>query len=245
MHKFLNVTIFSGATSELEYLIEEQIVNNRKSYICFLGAHGVVESERNRLVKKALQEAAMVVPDGMSIVWVGKLLGYKETERVYGPDTMLALCRLSQKKEYKIFLYGATEETLKKLKAKLLLLYPKLRIVGSFAPPFRLLTQDEKKDIYAQINTSKAQIVFVGLSTPKQELWMNESVSKLHANALLGVGAAFDFIAGTKLQAPMWMRGMGIEWLFRLVHEPRRLWYRYTVMNIQFLWVMAKHGMKI
>lgn len=245
MYEFAGLHIYAGSIKNIISLINVRIRKGKHGYICFLGSHGVVESQNNGLVKTALNKASLVVPDGMSVVWIGKLLGQYETERIYGPDTMLATCRLAQDHGYRIFLYGATDETLKKLKTQLRLLYPKLRITGVHAPPFRPLTKEEKTRIYKKINQSKAQLVFVGLSTPKQELWMQESVSKLHANVLCGVGAAFDFVAGTKAQAPVWMRGFGLEWFFRLLHEPRRLWYRYTVMNIEFLWVTVKHLMKL
>lgn len=241
MFRFADIRIFSGGPGSLVSTVDSWVKKGVHAYVCFLGAHGVVESLNNSKAKSALNSADLVVPDGMPLVWLGKLMGYKDTKRIYGPDAMLAMCELSQKRRYKIFLYGTTESTLIKLIKKLLWLFPRLHIVGSYAPPSQALSQDEVTKIQTYINKADPQILFVGLSTPKQELWMQTNVKNLCANVLMGVGAAFDFIAGTKPQAPIWMRSSGMEWLYRLLCEPRRLWHRYTVMNMQFVWIVVKH----
>jgi N-acetylglucosaminyldiphosphoundecaprenol N-acetyl-beta-D-mannosaminyltransferase len=152
-------------------------------------------------------------------------------ERVYGPDLMLALCARSVEKGYRHFLYGGDEALVEALAERLRQRYPGIRIVGTFAPPFRPLTPDEDRDIVRVINDAQPDVVWVGLSTPKQERWMAEHHTRIAAPVMVGVGAAFDFGAGRKKQAPRWMQRNGLEWLFRLFQEPRRLWRRY-VLNI-------------
>lgn len=204
------------------------IENHEKGYVCVTGIHGVSESMDNPAVKNAYKRARLIVPDGMPLVWIGKMLGYGATQRIYGPDLMRAVCAMAQSKKRNVFMYGTTNRILSQLKTVLRREYPNIHIVGSYAPPFRPLTPVEERDIRAQINATPADIILVGLSTPKQELWMSHFAPTLHANVLIGVGAAFDFIAGTKQQAPKWIRNTGGEWLYRLVHEPRRLWRRYS-----------------
>lgn len=231
----------AACNSEQVVLTVKQCITQRKhAYICVTGAHGVVESTRKQQVLQAHRDASLVVPDGMPLVWLGKLLGYPNTERIYGPDLFLALCERAEKEKWRVFLYGTTDGTLQKLKERLLVKFPGLLIVGSVAPPFRPLTFKEEKTAVSKINNSKAEIVFIGLSTPKQELWMQKNSPKLKANVLIGVGAAFDFVSGTKKQAPQWMRGAGLEWVFRLLQEPRRLWYRSVVLNGMFIGMALK-----
>jgi N-acetylglucosaminyldiphosphoundecaprenol N-acetyl-beta-D-mannosaminyltransferase len=182
----------------------------------------------------------------MPMVWISHLFGYKKVTRVYGPDLMRAVCLTSQQKQYSHFLYGSTPETLEKLKKQLLAVYPDLIIRGSFSPPFRALTQDEDQQIIQMINQSGSDIIWVGLSTPKQELWMANHAHAFKHGILIGVGAAFDFVAGTKKQAPVWMQRSGLEWVFRLYSEPGRLWRRYLVNNplFAFLFFLQLVGLK-
>lgn len=244
MFTFAGIKIFSGTPKKITSLIDAYIMNRQHEYICFLGAHGCVEANNDTRVKTAFQKAGLVVPDGMSMVWIGKLTNQKKTERIYGPDTMLSVCALAEEKNYKIFLYGTTEHTLQLLKIRLKELYPKLHICGVYSPPFGTPTAKETSVIQKYINNSGAHIIFVGLSTPRQELWMCENTKKLNANVLLGVGAAFDFIAATKRQAPSFMRSVGLEWVYRLYQEPKRLWYRYTVMNMMFFSICIRYFLK-
>ena len=161
--------------------------------------------------------------------------GYNHVTRVYGPDLMLALCEYSQSRGFRHFLYGSTPEVLFCLGDNLTKRYPQLKIVGTYAPPFRLLTKKEEQDEIQTINSTEPDIVWIGLSTPKQELWMDKNITRLNAKVLIGVGAAFDFHAGLKKQAPSWMQRNGLEWFFRLLTEPRRLWRRYFINNPTFL----------
>lgn len=232
---------FSGSLHEVVQRVLDWIQIKKQRYVTVTGVQGVVESHRDATVYRAHRQAGLIVPDGMPLVWIGRAMGYPKTERIYGPDLFLALCRRAQAEQWKIFLYGCTPQVLKALASHLHTQFPALLIAGSYAPPFRQLTHLESKEVVRVINTSGAHIVFVGLSTPKQELWMQEYGKKLGASVLVGVGAAFDFVAGTKKQAPRWMQRYGLEWLFRLSHEPMRLWRRYTVGNVIFLYVFFRH----
>lgn len=235
MYQFLGLSFFSGSIGEVVNRVAGWIDRNRHTYICITGAHGVIESGHSKQVLQAHQAAGLVVPDGMPLVWIGRLLGKNMTERIYGPDLFLALCKMAEQNKWKIFFYGTTGETLTRLQKQIAAKYPAISIVGSLAPPFRPLHTSEEIKYIKIIDASGAHIVFVGMSTPKQEIWMLRHVKKMQANVLVGVGAAFDFVAGTKRQAPAWMRKTGLEWLFRLLQEPKRLWRRYLIVNTQFI----------
>jgi N-acetylglucosaminyldiphosphoundecaprenol N-acetyl-beta-D-mannosaminyltransferase len=170
----------------------------------------------------------MVTPDGMAIVWLLRLMGHRNVQRVYGPDLMLAACERSLETGWKHFFYGGGPDVAQDLRRRLEERFPSLAIAGTYTPPFRPLTPDEDRAVIEQIRASGADIVWVGISTPKQERWMAEHVGKVGAPVLIGVGAAFDFLSGHKPQAPRWMQRSGLEWLFRLCTEPRRLWRRYA-----------------
>jgi N-acetylglucosaminyldiphosphoundecaprenol N-acetyl-beta-D-mannosaminyltransferase len=177
----------------------------------------------------------MVTPDGMPLVWFSHLKGYTFVERVYGPDLMLAVCEHSLSPGYRHFLYGGGKGVPELLAEKLKFRFPKLQVVGSFSPPFRALTTEEDNQVVDMINAAHSDIVWVGLSTPKQELWMAGHVARLSPSVLVGVGAAFDIHAGLKRQAPYWMQRRGLEWMFRLANEPQRLARRYLVNNPIFI----------
>lgn len=213
-------------------------------YIAVTSVHGIITSVLNPSVRRCINRADIATPDGMPVVWALRSFGCKEQERVYGPTLTLALCAMAEERRYGIFLYGSRSETLECLKANLLRQFPNLRIVGSLSPPFRPLTDEESTAIVKQISDSGAAFVFVGLSTPKQEQWMAAHCRKLRGMILVGVGAAFDFHAGMLPQAPPWMQRSGLEWLFRLLAEPRRLWRRYLLITPLFLplWGLQRLG---
>ena len=211
------------------------IAQGERSYVCVTGVHGIMESHRDARIKAYHNGAGMVIPDGMPMVWWLRLAGHAEADRVCGPEFMPYLLDASQQPGWTHFLYGATDETLALLRAKILEEFPQVRIVGSYAPPFRPLTAAEDEDVIRRINASGADIVWVGLSTPKQERWMAEHSAALNAAALIGVGAAFDMQAGLIARAPKFIRRTGFEWAYRLVLEPRRLWRRYMRNNPAFL----------
>ncbi len=215
------------------------VADDEHHYVTITGVHGVMECQSDPDLLRIHNAAGMVTPDGMPLVWVNHWQGNKHVSRVYGPDLMLAVCEASKEKGYKHFFYGGAEGVPELLAEKLTTRYPHLQVVGTYSPPFRPLTDTEDAEIIQMINDSGAHFVWVGLSTPKQERWMDAHVGKLDAAAMIGVGAAFDFHAGLKPQAPPWMQKRGLEWFFRLVTEPRRLWKRYLSNNPRFLALIA------
>jgi len=204
-------------------------------YVCVTGVHGIIESRSDHALREIHNKAGLVVPDGMPLVWMTRWLGYPQVQRVYGPDLMLAVTVTSAKHGYRHFYYGGAPGLAEKLRDALALAHPGLNVVGTLSPPFRDLTPEEDAAIVAEINAAQPDIVWVGLSTPKQERWMASHLHRVNAPVMIGVGAAFDFLAGTKRQAPAWMQRSGLEWLFRLATEPRRLWRRYLHIVPRFI----------
>ncbi len=223
--------------------IDEWISCGESHYVCVSGVHGVIESCRDDELRAIHNGAGMVTPDGMPLVWLGRLAGFRQMSRVYGPDLMLAVCERSLERGYRHYLYGGAPGVADKLAARLKARFPGLRIAGAYSPPFRPLTPAEDEAVIARINAVRPDIVWVGISTPKQERWMAAHAGRLNAPVLAGVGAAFDFHAGLKKQAPLWMRRSGLEWLFRLGQEPRRLWRRYLVNNSLFIALMLAQAL--
>ncbi len=207
--------------------VNEWIKTDAHQYVCVTGVHGVMESQRDDKLRSIHNTAGLVTPDGMPLVWLGHMQGCKLIQRVYGPDLMVALCEHSIARGYRHFLYGSSPDILERLAANLKTRFPGLQIVGMFSPPFRALMQEEDDQIISVINSVQPHIIWVGLGTPKQEYWMSEHMGKVNAQVMVGVGAAFDFLSGFKKQAPLWMQKTGLEWFFRLLNEPRRLWERY------------------
>jgi N-acetylglucosaminyldiphosphoundecaprenol N-acetyl-beta-D-mannosaminyltransferase len=216
-------------------IIDRWVSTRRREYVCVTGAHGVIESQRDESLRDIHNAAGLVTPDGMPLVWLLKLAGYRQCSRVYGPDLMLAVFDHGQRRGYRHFLYGASERALERLRVRLTVWFPGAQIVGRISPPFRSVSKEENRSIINSINNSAADIVWVGLSTPKQELWMAEHRRSLSAPVLIGVGAAFDLHAGLVPQAPRVLQRSGLEWAFRLCVEPRRLWRRYLKNNPRFL----------
>jgi len=225
--------------------IEKWIRNREKAFVTVTGVHGIVESQYDEKIMRIHRAAGMCVPDGMPTVWIGKLYGYRNMGRVYGPDLMLEIMRRSMGKEYTHFFYGGKEGVQELLKQRLLSRFPGLKIVGTFYPPFRLMNDKEEIDLQEQIEKLSPDIIWVGLSTPKQEKWMSDHLEKLNTRVMIGIGAAFDFHAGLIKQAPRWMQHLGLEWFFRLCIEPKRLWKRYLKNNPLFLWEFVLQFLKI
>jgi N-acetylglucosaminyldiphosphoundecaprenol N-acetyl-beta-D-mannosaminyltransferase len=225
--------------------IEGWISRGDRRYVCVSGVHGIMESQADPVLRDIHNSAGLVTPDGMPLVWLSRMYGHEHVERVYGPDLMLALCARSESRGYRHFLYGGAGGVPVLLTARLRQRFPRLNIVGSYSPPFRPLSEEEDAEVVRMMNESGADIVWVGLSTPKQERWMREHVGRLDAAVLIGVGAAFDFHAGVKKQAPRWMQRNGLEWLFRLGSEPRRLWKRYLVNNPRFIYGVLLQATKL
>jgi len=202
-------------------------------YVCEAPVHMVMESYDCAQYRDVINGADLVTPGGMPIVWMMRSLGVVGQPRVYGPTMMLRVCEYAARTGLKVGLYGGTLSSLAALLRVLEKKYPGINVVYSCAPPFRRLTPVEDERVRQDIEESGAQILFVGLGCPKQERWMAEHKPGIRA-VMLGVGAAFDFISETKPQAPPWMQNMGMEWLFRLCSEPRRLWFRYLWHNPRF-----------
>ncbi len=217
--------------------IEDWISQRRSRYVCVTPVHSVMECQNDSDLRRIFNASGLTTPDGMPLVWLCHLQGYRNVSRVYGPDLMLALCEQSQAR-YSHFFYGGTPEVLDRLIANLQRRFPELQISGVYSPPFRDLTPQEDAEIINKINKSRPDIVWVGLGAPKQERWMAAHVGKINAPVMIGVGAAFDFHAGLKKQAPPWIQRSGLEWLFRLLSEPRRLWKRYLINNPLFIWLI-------
>lgn len=209
--------------------------DRKRHYVCVTGVHGVMESQRDGDLRAIHNASGLTTPDGMPMVWAARFAGAPAVDRVYGPDLMLELCDEAARRGWRSFFYGGKEGVADELIARLTARFPGLKVAGSYSPPFRTLTPAEDEEIVERINASGADLVWVGLSTPKQERWMSDHVGRLDAFALLGVGAAFDFHAGLVRQAPRWMQRSGLEWLFRLSQEPRRLWKRYLTNNPRFV----------
>jgi N-acetylglucosaminyldiphosphoundecaprenol N-acetyl-beta-D-mannosaminyltransferase len=216
-------------------LIQQAIEDGRREYVCVRDAHGVVRCQNDPKLRSIHNRAFLVTPDGMPLVWALKHAGHLESDRVYGPDLMLSVFDTGREKGVRHFFYGATTTTLDQLRDRLLAKFPDAQIVGSYSPPFRELTLQEEVEAADLINRSGADIVWVGLSSPKQELWMARMRDRLEPSMLIGVGAAVDFHAGLKRQAPKIIQRSGFEWAFRLLCEPRRLWRRYAVVVPTFI----------
>lgn len=215
--------------------VDRALGDRRKGYVCVTGVHGVSEAQADIGFRRILNESFLNTPDGMPMVWMGRLQGVRQMDRVYGPDLMLRVLALSEARGYTQFLYGGAEGVAQELKAALERRFPKLRIVGTYTPPFRPLNPQEEERLTEQVGQLLPDIFWVGLSTPKQEKFMAQYWQRLGATLFFGVGAAFDFHAGKVRQAPRWMQRSGLEWLFRLGSEPRRLWRRYLKNNPLFI----------
>jgi N-acetylglucosaminyldiphosphoundecaprenol N-acetyl-beta-D-mannosaminyltransferase len=208
-------------------------------YMCFTGVHGVMEAQRNPELLPIFNRATIVAPDGMPLTWVGRLQGHRDMDRVFGPDFMIEMCRISVDRGYRNFLYGGKPGVAEILRTNLQRKFPGLQIAGTYTPPFRALNPDEVVELVAQVKQAKPHILWVGLSTPKQEQFMAQFAGKLAVPLMAGVGAAFDYHTGEIRDCSRWIKRAGLQWLHRLAQEPRRLWKRYLINNPAFLWQIA------
>lgn len=218
---------------------------NACHYVAVTGMHGVMEAQHDEKFKTILNTADLVVSDGMPLVWAGRRHGFPMQRRVYGPELMLTFCEQTARKGYRHYFYGGASEVPDDLAGKLQKRFGNMNVVGTYSPPFRPLTEQEDREIVARINAAAPDILWVGLSTPKQERWMYDHRDKLNVPVLMGVGAAFDLNSGRLRQAPAWMQENGLEWLFRLVMEPRRLWRRYLINGPKFAWNVSLEMLKL
>lgn len=217
-------------------LTDEHISSRRKGYICVTGVHGITEAQTDPEFRNILNRSFLTTPDGMPTVWVGRARGFRNMRRVYGPEYMLEFCRLSAARGYRHFLYGGKPGVADALRDALVAQIPGLKVVGTYTPPFRPLTTDEEQALIARIDELRPDVLWVGLSTPKQERFMAGFIHRLNVSVMVGVGAAFDVHTGNIKDAPQWMKQFSLQWLHRLAQEPKRLWRRYLVNNPLFLY---------
>jgi N-acetylglucosaminyldiphosphoundecaprenol N-acetyl-beta-D-mannosaminyltransferase len=216
-------------------LIDEAIHAKRKGYITVTGVHGIMEAQHDDALRSIFNHSFLTTPDGMPTVWLGRAQGQPDMQRVYGPDLMMELCAASVQKGYRHFLYGGNDGVAGDLQMALEARFPGLQVVGTFTPPFRPLNPEEEADLKAQVSQAQPDICWIGLSTPKQERFMAEYLPKLDVTLMAGVGAAFDIHTGRMKEAPRWMMKCGLQWLQRMMQEPRRLAGRYLVNNPKFV----------
>jgi N-acetylglucosaminyldiphosphoundecaprenol N-acetyl-beta-D-mannosaminyltransferase len=229
--------------------VDAAVAADAREYICVAAVHTVMESRDDAELRAAVEKAAFTVPDGQPLAWALRALGHDIDSRVYGPELMARACARSAKSGQRHYLYGGRDQSaLFRLTLKLRERFQGVKIVGGYAPPFRALSERELDAIAEEINRARPDVVWVGIGVPKQEKWMAAMRDRLDAPVLIGVGAAFDFHAGLVPQAPPWMQRHGLEWLFRLKQEPRRLWKRYARHNPRFVfgfarqWVASRGG---
>jgi N-acetylglucosaminyldiphosphoundecaprenol N-acetyl-beta-D-mannosaminyltransferase len=214
----------------------QAVRDGQRGYVTVTGVHGVSEAQSDRALREIFNRALLVTPDGMPMVWVGRLQGYHSIRRVYGPDLMLNLCAHSVAEGFTHFFYGGGPGVAEELRETLAARFAGLKIVGTYTPPFRALNEPEICDLRERIRAARPDFFWVGLSTPKQERFMAEYLSILpEAKIFIGVGAAFDLLTGRVRQAPPVLQRIGLEWLFRLTQEPKRLWRRYLINNPLFI----------
>jgi N-acetylglucosaminyldiphosphoundecaprenol N-acetyl-beta-D-mannosaminyltransferase len=239
--RVLGMRVDATSYAETADAVIERAESGAGGMVCVATAHMAIECLDDPRLRRAVNSADRVTPDGMSLVWALHRLGVASATRVYGPSLLPILCARAEARGLAVGLYGGTPRVLDALQAELRRRFPALRIPFAWSPPFRALDPEEDAAVRDAIEASGVRILFVGLGCPKQERWMAEHREGLPC-VLVGVGAAFDFLAGAKPQAPRWMRGAGLEWLFRVGAEPRRLWRRYLFGNARFLYHFLLRG---
>jgi len=232
----LGVGVHATNLEEAVSLSDRLLQSGGHGYVCLTGVHGVMEAQRSIRLRRILKAAALCLPDGMPMVWVGRSQGHRNMGRVYGPDYMLGMCRLSVERGYRHFLYGGKPGVGDLLQKQLERRFANISIVGTYTPPFASLSQAQECELLHHVRRCRPDIVWVGLSTPKQEQFMAEYAPLLDVPLMVGVGAAFDIHAGLIADSPDWVKACGLQWLDRLRKEPRRLWRRYLRNNPAFLW---------
>lgn len=215
-------------------LIREWGSRRESRYVCICNVHSVVTAQQDVEFGRVVAQADMATPDGAPVAWMLRRLGFAGQQRINGPDLMWRCCAMAERLGLAVYFYGSTTDTLNLLETQLKANFQNLVISGSYSPPFRSMDADEDIAEARRINASDAAVVFVGLGCPKQEMWMARQRGRVNG-VMIGVGAAFDYHAGTLRRAPLWMQHAGLEWLYRLASEPRRLWKRYLVTNTVFV----------
>lgn len=239
LHSVIGVPIDSVTWSQALARISAWAAAKQSRYICICNVHSVVTARQDDLFAKVIRDADMATPDGAPVAWLIRRIGGPRQERINGPDLMWHYCAKAAQRNESIYLYGGQQRTLDILQRRLLAHFPGLKIAGAYSPPYRALTSEEDAAVVETINASGAGTVWVSLGCPKQEKWMAEHCGRISA-VMIGVGAAFDYHAGTIQRAPLWMQRNGLEWLHRLCSEPRRLWKRYLVTNALFIYYAGR-----
>jgi N-acetylglucosaminyldiphosphoundecaprenol N-acetyl-beta-D-mannosaminyltransferase len=237
----LDVEMFGGSLDEAARVVVEKAKTGSGGYVCQCNVHVLTLAQRVPRLRSALEHAAAVFPDGAPIAWLQRRSGLRRAERVGGPDLMAAVVAQGVKRGLRHHLLGSTPDVLAALERSLLTSYPDASIVGALAPPMGGWDSAQDDEIIASIQRTRPHIVWCGLGAPRQELWMSEHAEEVVPALLIGVGAAFDFIAGTKRRAPKWMQKYGLEWIHRLATEPRRLWRRYLIQTLLFAQALIHH----
>lgn len=214
--------------------VAELVLAGKGGYICFSTVHMVMESYDNAEYAKKVNAANMVIPDGMPLVWMQKLQGRKDARRTRANDMMIELCSVAESRGWSVGFYGASQKVIDEIKERATTDFPQMKVAYAFSPPFRPLSEDEESEIKDKITAALPDLIFVGLGCPKQENWMSKNSPDLKP-IMFGVGASFDFFAGNVKESPRWIGNLGLEWLYRLWQEPRRLWYRYLILNPRFI----------
>jgi N-acetylglucosaminyldiphosphoundecaprenol N-acetyl-beta-D-mannosaminyltransferase len=215
--------------------VAEELEARRKGYVCLTGVHGVMEAQRNPEMARVLANSALTVPDGMPTVWVGHYQGYLQMERVTGPDLMLEIIQRKEFREYTHFFCGGKEGIAGELRDQLVARFPHVKIVGTYTPPFGPLSEEQERELIEQVDRLKPDMIWVGISTPKQELFMERYLPLLNTTLMFGVGAAFDFHTGRIADCSEWIKRCGLQWFHRLLQDPKHLWRRYLRNNPSFL----------
>jgi len=242
--RILNVPV-STINMEIAVKIIMQWVSERESnYICVRDVHGIMRAQEDPNLMNIHDQAGLVTPDGMPLVWIMRARGYKNCNRVCGADLVDSLCRASQHTGIRHYFYGGKAGVADRMAAELSRRFPGLQIAGTGMPPFRPMTKEEDRTTTENIASTGPDIIWIGLSTPKQEYWMRDHVGRIPGATLIGIGAAFDFYAGDVKRAPKWMHYSGLEWLHRLGSEPRRLWRRYLVLAPKFVALVVQNGLR-
>jgi len=232
----LGVKVHATAMDRAVARVEAAIASGEKGYVCVTGVQGVMEAQVDTNLKRIINGALLNIPDGRPTVWVGWLRGFLKMRHVTGPTMMLRLCDISAQKGYTHFFYGGNDGVAQQLKDTLTERFPGMKVVGTYTPPFRALTAGEEADLIRGVAETKPDFFWVGLSTPKQERFMDQYKDKLDAKLMFGVGAAFDMHTGRIKDAPYWMKLTGVQWIHRIYQDPKRLWKRYLVNNPKFVW---------
>jgi N-acetylglucosaminyldiphosphoundecaprenol N-acetyl-beta-D-mannosaminyltransferase len=242
--RVLGVRVHAVQMNQAIATIERRILERGPgSFVTVTGMHGISEAKRNPKFRAVLNQAALTVPDGMPLVWLARLHNFPLKRRVCGAELMESFCRDTGQK-YRHFFYGGNEGVAQDLATKLAEQFG-IVVAGTYTPPFRPLTAGEERDVIARIVDSRPDVLWIGLSTPKQEQWMFDYRAKLNVPVLIGAGAAFDMNSGRLKRAPIWMQEHGLEWLFRLLSEPQRLWKRYLVMIPEAAWSVSLELLKL